>query len=234
MLAKRIIPVMLVRGDLLVKGRGFSCDRVVGSAIQAARVHASREVDELCILDISATAEGRGPDIGMIATLTEDSFIPVSVGGGVRTDQQIRDLLLAGADKVVIGQAFRNDPDFVRNAAYKYGSQAITVSIDYPKQDISDAIRAVDCGAGEILLNNMERDGTMAGYDIELIEAFSDLSVPVIACGGCESYDDMEAAFCAGASAVGVGALFLFDDATPNGAAKYLLGRGLEVRCVAA
>ena len=230
MLAKRIIPVMLVRGNLLVKGKQFAGDRVVGAALQAARVHASRSVDELCILDIGATQEGRGPDLNLVEELTESAFVPVSVGGGIRTLEQIRDLLLAGADKVVIGEEFRRRPEFIKEAADKFGSQAITVSIDWPKQRCAAAEQAIRLGAGEILLNNMERDGTMQGFDLAVVEYVSRVSVPVIACGGCSSYEDMEAALNAGASAVGVGALFQFDDPTPTGAAKFLQAKGVEVR----
>lgn len=230
MLAKRIIPVMLVRGNLLVKGERFAGDRVVGAALNASRIHASRSVDELCILDIGATKEGRGPDLNMIKELATNTFIPVSVGGGIRTLDQIRALLFSGADKIVIGHEFKRRPEFVKEATKKFGSQAIIVSIDWPRQGIDDAKRAVELGAGEILFNNTERDGTMCGLDIDAIKSICEVPVPVIACGGCSSYKDMESAFNVGASAVGVGALFQFDDATPLGAAKFLKSRGIETR----
>lgn len=237
MLASRVIPVMLCKGRQLVKGKRFVNDRVVGHALQAARIHASRGVDELLILDVSATVEGRTVDLGMIEELTDGIFVPVTVGGGIRTLEQIKALLRAGADKVLIGAAFYevDGHKFVMAAAAKFGSQAIVVSVQHPASvQIATQIFAWDaerCGAGEILLNDRDRDGTMMGFDLDLIEEISgQASIPVIACGGCRDYADMLAAFDAGASAVGVGALFQFEDATPRGAAEYLKQHGIKVR----
>jgi len=214
-----------------VKGQRFNNERVVGHAAQAARVHASRGVDELLLLDVSATSEGRGPDLEMIEELTDQVFIPVTVGGGIRTLDQIRDLLRAGADKVAIGAAARQDPHFILKASEKFGSQAIVVAVDYPAQSTSFTMVAESNGAGEILLNHMERDGTMDGFDLDLIRFVSEnLSVPLIACGGCKSYEDMADAIKAGASAVAVGAFFTFEDATPLEAARYLASQGIEAR----
>jgi cyclase len=236
-LAKRIIPTMLVRGRTLVKGRQFAGDRSIGHVLQAARVHAARGVDELCILDIGATAEGRGPDLDMVRELTEGCFVPVTVGGGVKSPQDIDALLRAGADKCAIGSASRiPDLTLLQDAAERFGRQAIVVSLDIPGDWPADAAAATAAhlernGAGEILLQSIDRDGMMCGYDLDLIRAVSSaVSIPVIASGGCSSYMDMHEAFIAGADACAVGALVAFGDETPRGAARWLKQRKWEVR----
>ena len=253
MLAKRIIPTLLVRGQQLVKGKQFKSWRSVGHAEQAARIYAQRGVDELVILDIAATPEGRDPDFEMVKRMTDGNFCPVSVGGGVRTVEDVRQLLASGADKVVIGTAALSW-SFIRKCAEKFGNQAICVSIDmlrngkvgkYPCQQnmdkfprggtnwksISFAKRMQQSGAGEILLQSVERDGMMQGYDLEMIKAVSSaVDIPVIASGGCGSYEDMYLAIQAGADAVAASSLFLFTDCTPRGAAEYLSSRGVTCR----
>lgn len=245
MLAKRVIPVMLVRGKTLVKGERFDGWRSIGHAAQAARVHAARGVDELCILDISATAEGRGPDLDLVRELSEGCFIPITVGGGVRSLQDIDNLLRAGADKVAIGAALFEVPDLLPAAAARFGRQAIVVSIDAVGLGVAIrcgkvqklikpklvAMTAEGEGAGEILLNNIERDGTLEGYDLDLIrEVSGSVSIPTIAAGGCSSYADMVSAVRAGADGCAVGALFAFTDATPKGAVQFLKRNHIEVR----
>ncbi len=245
MLAKRIIPSLLVKGRTIYKGEKFNCWRSIGHALQGAQVHARRGVDELLVLDVAATAEGRGPDLNMVRELSEGCFTPITVGGGVRTLCDINALLRAGADKVAIGTGWVEVPNLIRDAAARFGRQAIVASLDvsqgtvvcrngqmmpgwnpYSKAEWLDAQ-----GAGEILLSNVDRDGTMQGYDLDLIRKVSAaVSVPVIASGGCRDYDDMLAAFKAGADACAAGALFSFTDATPKGAAKHLKAAGLEVR----
>jgi len=233
-LCKRIIPTMLVRGRTLVKGRQFAGDRSIGHAQQAARVHAMRGVDELLILDIGATAEGRGPDLDMVRALSEACFIPITVGGGVKSLADIDALLRAGADKVSIGAAATHQ--LVGSAAARFGSQALVVSLDVPRTAPAHgaaiyAQMAAEAGAGEILLQSIERDGTMQGYDLDLIEAVSNaVDIPVIASGGCSGYADMHEAIKRGASGVAAGALFAFTDATPMGAAQYLHEHGIPAR----
>lgn len=237
-LATRIIPVLLKRGPQLVKGERFNAWRSVGVAMQAARVHAARAVDELIILDIGATPENRAPDFAAVRELTRDCFCPLAVGGGVKTLEDIRQLLEAGADKVVIGAAAQ-DGNFIRRAANRFGSQAITVIVDHDEQhNVKSHIRALSWamemqywGAGEILLQAKERDGTMRGYDIELIGIVSHaLDIPIIACGGCSGPENMLAAVQAGASAVAAGALFQFSDITPRQCSEYLAQKGVETR----
>lgn len=247
-LAHRIIPTFLVKRQTLVKGKRFSGDRVVGHAKQAILIQAARGVDEVCVLDITATKEGRGPDLKLIEDLAQGLFAPLAVGGGVRSLADVRALLRAGADKVVIGSA----PYIIRECADVVGSQAIVAALDvitlpnglritrtcatHESVNVSGAPieRAKELeqlGAGEILLTSIEREGAMEGYNLDLIRGVSAaVSVPVIAHGGCRDYEDMAAAISCGASAVAAGALFQFTENTPRGAAQYLAAKGVEVR----
>ena len=244
-LARRIMPVLLNKNGTLVKGRGFSHGRVVGHTLQAIRIYQGRNVDEMIYLDVTATAEGRGPDIGMVRSLTEELFAPLTVGGGVSTIDHFRQLLANGADKVAINTAAVETPDLIGEAAEKFGRQAVVVSIDvkdgwvhthcgrtYTGWLATNWARICDQrGAGEVLLNCIERDGTMQGYDLDLIRAVSSaVSIPVIACGGAGSYEDLRLALEAGAHAVAASAMWLFSDSTPAGAADYLASHGIPVR----
>jgi cyclase len=242
MLARRVIPTLLVCNGRLVKDRRFAGKRIVGHPLQAAKIHQARGVDELCVLDIGATPSGRGPDFRMVEALTECCFMPLTVGGGVRSIEDVRDLLNAGADKVAICTAV----DVVSECAAKFGNQAIVAVVDSLQGEVavrcgkeiyspshvpSWAMTLEAHGAGEILLQSIDRDGTMEGYDLDLIRAVSrSVGIPVIASGGCRDYTDMAAAINAGASAVAAGALFQFTDATPKEAARYLAERGYEMR----
>ena len=146
-LAKRIIPTILVKGRLAYKGQRFSADRAIGSALAIARVHAQRGVDELTVLDVSATAEGRSPDLDMVRELTDGCFVPVTVGGGVKSLQDIDALLRAGADKCAIGSASRiPDLTLLQDAAERFGCQAIVVSLDIPGGWPADAAAATAAG----------------------------------------------------------------------------------------
>lgn len=250
MLAKRIIPVLLHRGPALYKGMQFSSWRQVGVAMQAVKVYQTRSVDELIMLDISATPLGKGPDLDMVSQLSSECFMPLTVGGGVSTIEHIRSLLLAGADKVAICTAAIEQPHLIRSAADLFGSQAIVVALDVKGTQLMTHCGMVpavygsgvdvvaylakmyeDLGAGELLLTSVDREGTMKGYDLDLIRAVaSSVSVPVIANGGCGSLQDMHEAIIAGADAVAAGAMFQFNDVTPRDAARYLNERGIETR----
>jgi imidazole glycerol-phosphate synthase subunit HisF len=231
MLAKRIIPTILMKGRQLVKGERFESDRVVGDALQAARIHAMRGVDEILMLDVTATKEGREPDYAMVEQLTRTARVPVTVGGGITEVEHVRKLLAAGADKVSIGSSKQG---MVSRISHKCGTQCVAVTIDDFGSRDAVMVFAQDlenAGAGEIILQSIYRDGTMQGYDLPLIEFISGLvSIPVVASGGCSGYPDMHAAIDAGASAVAAGALFQFTDATPRRAAEYLHEQGVEVR----
>ena len=232
-LAVRIIPTLLKRGQHLVKGKRFSADRVVGHVEQAARIHQARGVDELIILDVDATKNGKGPDFAAIESLTAKCFMPLTVGGGVRSIADVEDLLRAGADKVAIKTAYLKSPKFVMDCAVRFGSQAIVAAVDWGScigLSVRCSILAA-LGAGEILLTSIDREGTMEGYDIDIIsEVARAVSIPVIAHGGCSGPEDMLKAIQAGASAVAAGALFQFTDHTPQSCARWLAEHGVEVR----
>lgn len=244
-LAVRVIPSLLARGTKLVKGRQFKPNRVVGHVQQAVRIHQSRGVDELVILDVDATPACRGPDFDLIKTLTEECFMPLTVGGGVTSVEDVRQLLRHGADKIAIGTAAWAT-DCVEEIASVVGNQAIVAAVDVKDDWVFIECGRVICsskphewaqwlerhGAGEILLTSIDREGTMHGYDLELIRLVSDaVSIPVIAHGGCSGPEDMLAAIKAGAHAVAAGALFLFSDHTPKSCAQYLAKHGVETRC---
>jgi imidazole glycerol-phosphate synthase subunit HisF len=249
MLATRIIPVLLRRESKLVKGVGFDSWRTVGHALQAARVHQMRGVDELVVIDIGATPDHREPDAKLTADLAQDCFMPLTVGGGIRTIEHVESMFRNGADKVLLGTAAIDDPDLIGRIATRYGRQAVTVSVDVGfdgnvwgecgkrvtgmrPTDYAETCEAR--GAGEILLNSIPRDGTMEGYDLDLIERVSRaVSVPVIALGGCGRYQHMADALRAGAHAVAAGAMFQFTEATPKGAAHWLAEQGFVTRLVA-
>lgn len=246
MLSKRIIPTILCRGRQMVKGTQFNPWRSVGLAAQAVRVHQMRSVDELVLLDVAATEEHRTPDLQLVSELADACFMPLTVGGGVRSTQDLQMLLRCGADKVVIGaEAYRN-PRVLSACAAVAGRQAIVAAVDVhqdgsvrPNGDpMAIGIDALDLastyarlGAGEILLTSVPREGTMQGYDLELIARVARaVPVPVIAHGGCGSYEHMRQAIEAGADAVAAGAFFQFTDATPLEAARYLQEHGIETR----
>jgi cyclase len=204
-----------------------------------------REVDEIIILDISATPNNRSPRFDEVKSLCENLFMPVTVGGGVKNVNDIRRLLESGADKVAINTMALQRPELIDEASRKFGAQAIVISIDSLSGmcrshgsrngtvlGAVEAAREFEArGAGEILLTDVERDGTMEGYNLDLIRSVSEsVSIPVIACGGCSSYEDMERAFKAGAHAVAVGALFQFTDSTPREASRFLTERGIPCR----
>ena len=249
-LAKRIIPVLLSRDGNLVKGKQFDSSRVVGNVQQAAEIHQARGVDELLILDVAATPDGRGPDLMAVAKLTECCFMPVTVGGGVTSMNHVRQLLARGADKVVIGTAAVENPWLGKECANKFGSQAIVVAVDvayspskhwqltsccgsiaHDEKVLDFAVKMAQYGAGELILTNIHKEGMMKGYDLRLIHAVSEcVNVPIIASGGCGSYLHMDQALKAGANAVAAGSLFQFTEATPKGAAEYLAKRKWETR----
>jgi cyclase len=242
MLKTRIIPTLLCRGRELVKGQRFDSTRRVGNAMQAAKVHNMRGVDELVILEVG----GGLIDSDTVNALASECFMPLSVGGGIKTLEDIHWLLGAGADKVVLCQAAWDDPPLIRAANRKFGAQAVVVAVNAWRDGIRIngceigispvrwAYDAEGCGAGEILLQSVDRDGTMQGYDLDLIRAVSEaVSIPVIASGGCSGYENMAEALTVGAHAVAAGALFQFTDSTPQGAAQYLHDRGFHTRLAA-
>ena len=233
MLAYRVIPTVLFRGTQLVKGEKFKSWRSIGNAMQAAQIYAKRDCDEIILLDIGATPEGRRPNLEIIEAWTEANFAPITVGGGIRSVKDVESVLRAGADKVAIGKAAFTNDYLVANCVQKFGSQAIVVAVNVEKNSaVEDAVTSVALdGCGEVLLTSIEREGTLQGYDIELIQSVSSaVNIPVIAHGGCSGPGDMKLAIEAGASAVAAGALFAFTDWTPKSCAEYLQSHGIETR----
>lgn len=251
MLKVRIIPTLLYKEVGLVKGMEFDSWRRVGSAMQAIKVYNMREIDELVFLDITATQERRSPDFELIDELADECFMPMTVGGGIRSIDDVRRLLQVGADKVAINTQAIENPELIEQVAKKFGSQCVVVSIDVKKCDdgeyevythsgthatgidpLSLAQKVVSMGAGEILLTSIERDGTMNGYDVELIRNVSNLvSVPVIASGGAGNYEHMFQALTQGkAAAVAAASIFHFTEQTPLEAKHYLDERNIHVR----
>ena len=251
MLKTRVIPTLLFKDVGLVKGVAFESWRRVGPALQAIRVYSMREVDELIFLDITATANQRGPDLQQIDDLADECFMPLTVGGGVRSIEDIRDLLSVGADKVAINTAALHNPDIIREGAEQFGSQCIVVSIDFRRHPDGHAEVFSSCGshptgrtpvewaceveslgAGEILLTSIERDGTMEGYELDVIREVTDaVSIPVIASGGAGNYEHMSSAILqGGAAAIAAASIFHFTEQTPREAKLHLQERGINVR----
>ena len=225
----RVIPVLLLRGQGLVKGMEFKQHQYVGDPMNAVHIFNEKEVDELIFLDITATQEGRTPRIDYIAKIADECYMPFAVGGGITNTQQIRDILYAGAEKVSICTSAIENPQLISEAAMLFGSQSIVVCIDYRitkhgktvfshagiKQTalnpIEWAIQVAALGAGEILLNSIERDGTQIGYDLETIKQVSEsVNIPVIACGGAGKTEHFVKAVQNGASALAAGSMFVF------------------------
>lgn len=231
MLRTRVIPCLLLRGHGLVKTRRFKDAVYVGDPVNAVRIFSEKEVDELVLLDIDATREGREPNYELIAEIAGECFMPVAYGGGVRTLEQVRRLIRSGVEKVVVNSAAYASTEVIRAAAEVFGSQAVVGAVDVRKPffgawkpmaksgtvDAGVTLDAhvqalVKAGAGEIFINSIDRDGTMAGFDLDLIRRVSSaVDVPVIAGGGAGSVDHLrEAVQQGGASAVAAGSLFVF------------------------
>ncbi len=252
MLAKRIIPCLDVKEGRVVKGVGFVNLKDAGDPVEAARAYDAEGADELCFLDILASHEERKIFIDVVSRTAEQVFMPLTVGGGVRTLDDIRDLLRAGADKVSINTAAVQKPEFVKEAAERFGTQCIVVAIDAKRSGESwgvfthggrksaglDAIdwarKMAAFGAGEILLTSMDRDGTKEGYDLALTAAISDaVEIPVIASGGAGTLEHLYEGFSKGrADAVLAASIFHYRQHTIREAKDYLRARGVAVRAI--
>ena len=251
MIKTRVIPTLLYKNFTLVKGVRFDSWRRVGSLLQAIKVYRLREVDELIFLDISATQEGRPPDFRLVDDFADECFMPLTVGGGVRTVEDVKTLLRCGADKVAINSAAFEGAELMQEAARKFGSQCIVVSIDVKrsadrryevfirsgtkatgKEPCLFAKEVEERGAGEILLTSIDRDGTREGYDWGLTQSVADaVSIPVIASGGAGSYDHMLEVLVKGkASAVAAASIYHFTQMTPLEAKHFLREKGIQVR----
>lgn len=253
MLCKRIVPCLDVHGGRVVKGMRFVDLRDAGDPVEAALAYDAQGADELVFLDITASHEERAIMLDVVRRTAEGIYMPLTVGGGIRSIEDVRTLLRAGADKVSLNTAALARPELIREAAERFGSQCIVVAIDAKREGVDplrwgvythggrrcagrDAVEwareVVGLGAGEILLTSMDRDGTGDGYDLELTRAVSDaVSVPVIASGGVGTLDHLRQGVVDGkADAVLVASMFHFGKHTIAEAKRYLDERGVPVR----
>ncbi len=251
MLAKRIIPCLDVKDGKVVKGVNFVDIKEVGDPVECAIEYNRQGADEITFLDITATHEGRKTMIDVVRRTAQNVFVPLTVGGGIRTVEDFRDILRAGADKVSVNSAAVHNPELVQSAADKFGSQCVVVAIDAKRAEDGtfhvvinggridtglDAIKWAQqvcrLGAGEVLLTSMDADGTKNGFDIELTDAIvRQIDVPVIASGGCGALEHFSEVFQrTGADAALAASLFHYGELTVAQVKQHLLKSGIPVR----
>ena len=251
MLKMRVIPTLLWKDPGLVKGVRFNSWRRIGSILPAIKVYNTRQVDELIVLDITATKEHRTPDYEMIREISSECYCPLTVGGGVGNISHVKNLLKAGADKICINTAAYENPTLISDVAHVFGAQCVVVSIDAKKMGNGTykcfshsgthntgvnvdvwAKRVEALGAGEILITSIEHDGVLQGYDLDLIKLVTkNVNIPVIAGGGAGSYEDFyEAIHIGKAAAVAAASMFHFTEQTPVEAKQFLALKGIPVR----
>ncbi|MBR5156237.1 MAG: imidazole glycerol phosphate synthase subunit HisF [Clostridia bacterium] len=251
MLTKRIIPCLDVHNGRVVKGVNFVDLKDAGDPVEIAKAYDAAGADELVFLDITASSDARNIILNLVHKTAEQVFIPFTVGGGIRTVEDFREILKAGADKISVNSAAIKRPELISEAAYKFGSQCVVVAIDAKRKEdgnfsvflnggrvdtsldaIEWAKKAEELGAGEILLTSMDADGTKAGYDLEITKKVSDaVNIPVIASGGAGALPHFyDAITTGGADAVLAASLFHYKELTINELKEYLKGRGIPVR----
>ena len=252
MFTKRIIPCLDVNNGRVVKGVNFVDLRDAGDPVEVAKVYDKEGADELVFLDITASSDARNTVVDMVEQVAENVFIPFTVGGGIRTVEDFRTILRAGADKISINSSALNTPDLISDAAYKFGSQCVVVAIDAKKRAdgsgwnvyknggridtgrdaVEWAMEAERRGAGEILLTSMDGDGTKAGYDLNVTRQIADaVSIPVIASGGAGELSHFYDAFSEGhADAALAASLFHYKELTIREVKEYLRDKGVPVR----
>ena len=251
MLKNRIIPCLDVKNGRVVKGINFVKLKDAGDPVEQAKIYSDGGADEICFLDITASNENRDTIIDIVRKTAKKCFVPLTVGGGVRTIQNITDLLLAGADKVSINTAAVKNVDFVKEASKKFGSQCIVVAIDAKKVsenkwevfthggrnktgiDAVEFAKQVEAnGAGEILLTSMDKDGTKSGYDVDLLKTITkNTNIPVIASGGVGTLDHLyDGIVKGGASAVLAASIFHYGEFKIKDAKEYLKSKNVSVR----
>ena len=225
----RIIPTLLIDEGNLVKTKQFKNPNYLGDPINAIKIFNEKGVDELCVLDISASKKGTKPDVELLRNMATEAFMPLSYGGGITTFEQIKEIFHIGFEKVILNTSLVQQCELIKEAVSYFGSQSIVASIDYRKVFgkekcfIADATKktkytpmelvkaAEDLGVGEILLYSIERDGMRKGYDLQLIEKIAqNVQIPIIACGGAGGLGDLKCALDAGAHAVAAGSMFVY------------------------
>ena len=254
MLKKRIIPVLLLKNGRMVKGKKFSNFIDTGDPNTAVKIYSSQDADELLFLDINSSQSTREILLDTVRTAAKECNIPLSVGGGVKTIEDVREILFAGADKVVITSSIINTPKVLEDVAKLFGSQCIVAGIDYKYNEsknynevwidcgkkntqviLDDYIKTIDnYGAGEILLNSIDRDGGMSGYDVENIKKIAEqTTIPVIACGGAGNFNHILEIFKkTEVSAAACSSMFHFGDYNPIQIRTYLRNQNIEMRRV--
>ena len=231
MFRPRVIPCLLLKGDGLVKTVKFENARYIGDPLNAVKIFNAKQADELIFLDIAASREKRTISVELVEKIADETFMPFAAGGGIRSLSQIREMLSAGAEKVVINTQAILNPRLIREASSQFGSQSIIVSMDVKKKafgkykiyshggtkatrldPVDLAVEMQHLGAGELLVNSIDRDGSMAGFDLELLKRVAvAVTVPVVACGGAGHHKDLSSAVYDGhASAVSAGSLFVY------------------------
>lgn len=250
MLKKRVIPVLLLRDGRMVKGVRFANFRDTGSPKTAVRIYSAQDADELVFLDIQASLESRQALVEIVREAATECFMPLAAGGGIESIDDVRELLLAGADKVVVTTAAVTRPGLITEIAERFGSQCVVAGIDYRESEaggrvwircgteatkidpVSHAKRLVSLGAGEIFLNSIDRDGTMQGYDLETAgNVASEVSVPVIVCGGAGNFMHLaEVLNKTSVSAAACASIFHFGDNNPIRARSYLRNLNVPMR----
>jgi cyclase len=250
MLKLRIIPTLLFDGITLVKGKKFQSWRTVSTLVQQVRIYALRGVDEMILLDIAATNNKEKVDLNLIKDITQDVFMPFTVGGGIKKTEDINNLLSCGADKVAINTAGFENPHFIKEAVRIFGSQCIIISVDYKKIDneyivftysgknntgtkLFDYLNSIrSLNIGEILLTSIDRDGTMEGYDVEVIKKVNELmDMPIIASGGAKNYQDMlNLIKSTNVTALAAASIYHFKNQTPKKAKIFLKENSINVR----
>lgn len=251
MLCHRVIPLVLLDGYSVLKTINFDVRRNLGNPITVAKVYNNRNVDELILLDIDASKEERGIDLNTVTEVAKQCFMPLTVGGGIRNCEDISNLLMAGADKVAINSSFLRNGNFIKQAVDTFGSQCIVISLDIMKntnndfkifshsgikysKNLNECLMSIsEYNVGELLLNNVDRDGKMRGYDLEIIKMVtSSLDIPIIVAGGAGEPMHLANAIKAGASAVSAASIFHFTSFTPNDCKKTMSESGITVRTV--
>jgi cyclase len=250
MLKQRLIPTLLLREQRMVKGVKFDNYRDTGDPISTARIYNAQYVDELVIVDIDATNEGRSFRKEVIEIIAKECFMPLTIGGGINSLETIRDIVLLGADKVLINSAAYNNEELIRQGSEMFGKQCIVVGIDVKKEDDGYVVYRnsgrVKCevdlfehianmeilGAGELFVNNISKDGMMDGYDIDLINAVCNhTNLPVVACGGAGNFSHLAEGYTkTKVSGLAMASIFHFGDNNPIRARAYLKNNGVDIK----